>query len=211
VVSERRARHHTVANRRPPVVSTRRTCSLSGASGRAARAAEHHAEADSLAQRGGYAVGRDVSRIVSSQDQLRKIGQRFVHFADEARGSSALYAHLSPKIAAADDLLALLLVAPAAQRRANLPFAAVHDLLLQGVEHPVARYYPSVNGSTDPLDEEAFDLFRDFCLSHHSRICSTIARRHTQTNAVRRTAAFLPIIQRLSAHWGWSRLAAAVV
>jgi hypothetical protein len=130
---------------------------------------------------------------------LQAISQRFVHFADEARGSSALYTHLSPKIAAADELLELLLVAPPAQRRANLLFAAVHDVLLEHGGHPVAAYYPSITESALPPDEATFDLFRDFCLSHHSRLCTTIARRHTQTNEVRRSAAFIPILQRLSA------------
>src|SRR5919197_5905780 len=37
--------------------------------------------------------------------------------------------------------VALLLEAPPMQRRANLLFAAVHDLLLAGVAHPLARYY----------------------------------------------------------------------
>ncbi|HUF73219.1 MAG TPA: DUF2332 domain-containing protein [Gammaproteobacteria bacterium] len=130
--------------------------------------------------------------------QIDVISERFANFADEARGSSALYATLSPDIANDAQLLELLLVAPPMQRRANLLFAAVHDLLFRDASHPVSRYYPSVNVSPVPPDRAAFPTFRDFCLSNRAQLEGTMAARQTQTNEVRRTIAFVPVFQRLA-------------
>jgi hypothetical protein len=137
--------------------------------------------------------------MTSSAGQVSEIAERFVHFAEEARGSSALYAMLSRDISDDHELLQLLLVAPPSQRRPNLLFAAAHDLLLEEPEHDVARYYASVSETAISPDEQAFKLFRDFCLSNRSRLRATIATRHTQTNEVRRSAAFVPIFQRICA------------
>ena len=130
---------------------------------------------------------------------ISEIANRFVNFADETRGSSSLYSALSPKIASDQELLELLLVAPPTQQRANLLFAAVHDLLLSGLDHTASRYYPSVAEEVVSPDEAVFDAFRDLCLSHRSRLRETIAARHTQTNEVRRSIAFLPVFQKISA------------
>lgn len=131
-------------------------------------------------------------------DDIALIATRFLNFSDEARGSSELYTRLSPEIAGDPELLGLLLDAPPFQRRANLLFAAAHYLLLANDSHPVARHYASVVGLARPPDESTFGLFRDFCLSHADPLRGIIATRQTQTNEVRRTAAFLPVFQQLS-------------
>ena len=136
--------------------------------------------------------------MTTTDEQIALISPRFRHFANEARGSSALYASLSPEIARDSELLELLLVAPPMQRRANLLFAAVHDLLLAEASYPLARYYPSVDASPIQPDKAAFPAFRDVCLSNRARLESTMAVRQTQTNEVRRTLAFVPVFQRLA-------------
>jgi hypothetical protein len=134
-----------------------------------------------------------------SPESIGQLAERFVRFADETRGSSALYTALSPAIADDRELLELLLEAPPTQRRANLLFAAVHDLLLAGVDHPLARYYPSVAVAALPCDQGAFEAFRDLCLSRRASLREIIAVRRTQTNEVRRSIALLPVIQQISA------------
>jgi hypothetical protein len=133
-------------------------------------------------------------------NELERIAAGFARFADETRGESPLYAAISPAVAGDRELLALLLDAPPSQRRANLLFAAAHDLLLAGVAHPAARYYPSLTSeAADDPDDGAFEAFRDLCLSHRVAVQKLVAGRNTQTNEVRRSIAFLPVIQRLSA------------
>jgi hypothetical protein len=136
---------------------------------------------------------------MTSPESIGQVAERFVRFADETRGSSALYTALSPAIAGDRELLELLLEAPLTQRRANLLFAAVHDLLLAGVAHPLARYYSSVTGIGAPPDQGTFGAFRDLCLSYRASLRETVAVRRTQTNEVRRSVAVLPVVQQLSA------------
>lgn len=131
-------------------------------------------------------------------DDLAQLAAAFARFADEARGSSALYAALSPAIAADRELLELMLAAPPTQRRANLLFAAVHDVLLAGRDHPLARYYGSLRERPRAPEPAALEAFRDFCLAARDAVRERIAARHTQTNEVRRSAALLPVLQRLS-------------
>src|SRR5215211_915192 len=136
--------------------------------------------------------------MTTRDEEIERVAERFVRFADETRGSSPLYAALSPAIAGSSELLKLLLEAPPTQRRATLLFAAVHDLLLAGIDHPLARYYPSIAGAALPPDQGAFAAFRDFCVEHRTSLRETVAVRRTQTNEVRRSIAFLPVVQHLS-------------
>ena len=55
------------------------------------------------------------------------------------------------------------------QSRDQPVFAAVHDLLLRGVEHPLRLFYPDL--TPDPLpDEDAFPAFCSFCNAHEEDI-----------------------------------------
>lgn len=68
----------------------------------------------------------------------------FATFADATRVPSPLYAMLSAAIARDPGLANLLEHAPATQRNPPLLFAAVHWLLLQGADHPLADDYATV-------------------------------------------------------------------
>lgn len=105
----------------------------------------------------------------------------------------------------ADDeyLLSLLLAAPPNQARATLLLAAVHFLLLKGVEHPLARWYPSVvstdsDSSSSDNSEGAADLFRSFCQDQHTTLTALIKEGRTQTNDVRRAAALVMGLQEVA-------------
>lgn len=132
-------------------------------------------------------------------EELKQIGRRVALFADEARDTSPLYAALAPRVAEDRALLELLRSAPPTQRKANLLFAAVHDLLLAGEEHELAQYYPSVVDDAMGPDEDLFECFGEFCRVHRQSLLETLKTRNTQTNEVRRSAAFLPVLQRLGA------------
>ncbi len=123
------------------------------------------------------------------------LARRFRHFArEQARGRSRLYECLANAIAGRPAVALVLFEAPAEQRRPTLLFAAVHDLLLGGTDHPLADYYPSLGGWREP-DEELLETFDAFCAAHDDVLRSMMSTRMTQTNEVRRSAALLPALQ----------------
>jgi hypothetical protein len=97
-------------------------------------------------------------------------------------------------LAAARDpeVLGLLAAAQGPQRRPNLLLAAVHYLLLGGDPHPLGRFYPSLDAERARGDP--WPVFRAFVLSRRADLQALIARRHTQTNEVRRSAVLYPAI-----------------
>jgi hypothetical protein len=119
------------------------------------------------------------------------IFRRYTEF--DARGSSPLYEHLSIRIAADPELLELTTHARKGQPVPNLLFGSVQFLLLKGVQHPLAAYYPAISG--DPGSawvEDPYPLFRAFCFEYYDEIRHLIATRLVQTNEVRRCACLLP-------------------
>ncbi|HUF89017.1 MAG TPA: DUF2332 domain-containing protein [Gemmatimonadota bacterium] len=135
---------------------------------------------------------------VEDRRTVENIRERFIHFVDETRRTSPLYAALSASIAEDEELLDLMREAPPTQRRANLLFAAVHYLLLKGKRHALRDYYASLTEEALLPGEGAAEAFRDFCLSEKATLRTIIGARHTQTNEVRRTGAFLPVFQKLT-------------
>jgi hypothetical protein len=131
-------------------------------------------------------------RIDASSPALQALSQRFQVFAaTECRGSSTLYEQLSQGIAADEDLLRIAAHCLPGQPAPNLFLAAVHFLLLQGVSHPLAAFYPDLSGPSVPLDP-TFALFRTFCLSRRDEIIDIISTRRVQTNEVRRCSYLYP-------------------
>ena len=152
------------------------------------------------------------------QEQIQDRHRRhFEGFAKEACGDSVLYERLSRALATDETAVQLLSYAPPSQRRANLLFAAVHDLLLAGVEHPLARFYPSVGGQRLDADGvpgkrevgEVVTAFRDLLWIARERIIETIRHRRTQTNEVGRGAALWPALHEV-ARWAAGRPLALV-
>ncbi len=122
-------------------------------------------------------------------DDPAAVAHNFRVFADADCAHEPLYAALSHAIAADDDTIALTMRAPYSQRRPVLLFASVHDLLLAGVDHPLAAFYRSVVGDAVDTDvERAAPAFRDFCRTHRDAIADSLATRATQTNEIGRAA-----------------------
>ncbi len=98
----------------------------------------------------------------------------------------------------ADDrrVLSLLDDTPLPQRRPILLLAAVHFLLLSGVDHPLAAYYDTVaDVRGTPFDASASNVstvFSAFCEEHRHELEHVIATRTTQTNEVGRCSALFP-------------------
>jgi hypothetical protein len=121
------------------------------------------------------------------------LGGQFKHFGErECLPSSPLYARLALGISEDTELLRLAALAQAGPVP-NLFFGAIHYLLLSGISHPLAAFYPSLNNEALRLEEhDPFPHFRAFCLEHARAIEALIATRRVQTNEVRRCACLLP-------------------
>lgn len=91
--------------------------------------------------------------------------------------SSDLYATLARIVASDDQILELVLEAPPHGHDPNMLLAAVHYLVLSGMDHPLAATY---------REGAAFDTvgpaFRDVCLTRRDDLLSLMAAHHIQTN-----------------------------
>jgi hypothetical protein len=134
-----------------------------------------------------------------TDDTADDMAARISRFAEEAR-SSPLYQHLATGLALRPQVAALLGEAPVAQRAPTLLFAAIHDLVLSGIDHELANWYPSVMGTRalapvgPPESSAAVEAFVDVCGVHRDEIVTTMRTRATQTNETGRVAATYPAL-----------------
>jgi hypothetical protein len=108
-------------------------------------------------------------------------------------GYSPLYARIARTVAASGDVLALLDEAPPRSHQPNVLLAAVHYLLLGGLDHPLAAVYAGES------DADPGPLFVDVCLTHRAEILELLATRHTNTNEVGRSAVIAPALTAVGA------------
>ncbi|HEY7356232.1 MAG TPA: DUF2332 domain-containing protein, partial [Ktedonobacterales bacterium] len=129
---------------------------------------------------------------------LDVLARRFQRFAEQEAepAFSPLYARLCRGIASDPQVLTLAAAVPPGQPTPNLLLAAVHYLLLQGIGHPLAAFYPSLTSSPDPSD--AYPAFQSFCLEYASDIRALLLSRRVQTNEVARCACLLPAFELVS-------------
>jgi len=86
-------------------------------------------------------------------------------------------------VAEDEELLDLVLAAPPHAHQPNLLLAAVHYLVLSGLEHPLASVYAQGRATAD-----APTLFRELCLTHRGELLELMTTRRTQTNECGRSA-----------------------
>jgi len=101
--------------------------------------------------------------------------------------TSPLYRSLSRTVAASDQLLDLAAQGRPGQYPTFLFFGAVHRLLLSGVSHPLARYYPSVAGAAARPAGEAGPALESFGREFAPELAETIRTRLVQTSVVQRS------------------------
>ncbi|MBP6014260.1 MAG: DUF2332 domain-containing protein [Alphaproteobacteria bacterium] len=113
-------------------------------------------------------------------------------FASEAeRGHSPLYKQLALGIREDDRLRAMAARVKPGQPQANIILGAVHYMLLNGTDHPLADHYKSVRPAAIPKGE-VFAAFRDFCFAHEAALVAVIESRVTNTNEVARSTSLYP-------------------
>jgi hypothetical protein len=121
-------------------------------------------------------------------ERARELGAIWNIIADTSFGSAPLYDRIARGMADDQDVLSLVLEAPPEGHFPLLLLAAVHDLILAGLDHPLAAVY-SGRSDADPVP-----LFRDLCLSHRAEIVGLLGRRSVQTNEVGRSAYIAPAL-----------------
>ena len=124
------------------------------------------------------------------------VAHRFRQFAErEAQALlSPLYSRLCRGIATDAEVLALAATAQPGQPVPNLLLGTVHYLLLRGVQHPLAAFYPSLTHTPDQM-HDPYPAFRRFCLEESEAICELVATRRVQTNEIGRCACLLPAFE----------------
>jgi hypothetical protein len=120
-----------------------------------------------------------------------------IYGSSSSLNSSPLYAHLSLHIATDPAILLLVAEADRTTTITNLLFGAVHFLLLNSSQHPLAEFYPDLTPNPRPL-QDAYPYFRQFCLAHADEIRSLVTTQRVQTNEVGRCSGLLPAFSLLS-------------
>jgi hypothetical protein len=104
--------------------------------------------------------------------------------------TSPLYRSLAKTVAANPRLLRLAARGRPGQYPTFLFFGAVHALLLAGVDHELAGYFPSIVGTdARPPDDAAGPALADFCATFEPELAALIETRLVQTNVVKRALA----------------------
>lgn len=127
----------------------------------------------------------------TEQPSLEFLARHFEGFAAHAgQNASPLYERVSLAISSDAEMLALAAHA-ASGPVPNLFFGAVHFLLLQGAEHPLAAFYPTMT-KMPRIDVDPYPAFRAFCFEHAEEIQHLLQTRRVQTNEVGRCSVLLP-------------------
>lgn len=133
----------------------------------------------------------------ASNAHMRALADVFRSFARrECRGSSPLYERLALGVAEDPALLEMVLELSTASRPGqpvpNLLLGAVHALLLRGVRHPLAAYFPDLVAPPAQALGDPMPAFAAFCAQHRAALGTLLATQLVQTNEVRRCACLLP-------------------
>jgi hypothetical protein len=104
----------------------------------------------------------------------------------QVRGDSPIYERISMAVAADGEILEMILTAPPAAHMPLTLLGAVHYLLLDGLDHPLAGVYAGHS------DADPGPLFLDVCRSHRPEVLALLSTRHVQTNDCGRSAMIGP-------------------
>jgi hypothetical protein len=144
---------------------------------------------------------------VAQLTPVERARERFARSVEqEFSGVSPLYARLAAGLAGDPELCAL-----AAQARQDQPLpvfflGAVHYLLGQEPDQPLAAFYPDLAGEA-VAPGDPYPLFHAFCLEHQAALLDLLTTRRVQTNEVQRCACLLPAFGLVAARGGGQPLA----
>lgn len=123
------------------------------------------------------------------------------------RDGGNTYPAICRSVADDEHVLSVLDGAPLVQRRPLLLLAAVHFLLLSGVEHPLAAFYDTVaevrGVAFERPNGDVASAFAAFCQAHRGELEHLVATRTTQTNEVGRCSALLAGLCDVASRYDW--------
>ena len=120
---------------------------------------------------------------------MRDLAAIWLYVADSScRGYSPLYDRICRVVAQSDEVLDLVSEAPPRGHNPLLLLAAVHYLLLGGLDHPLAAVYAG-ESSADPGP-----LFVDLCLQQRDALLALLGTQQVNTNEVGRSAVIGPAL-----------------
>ncbi len=100
----------------------------------------------------------------------------------QCHGDSPLHERICLAVSADRELLEMVRAAPPAAHMPLTLLGAVHYLLLEGLDHPLADVYAGRS------DADPGPLFLELCRSHAEEVAALLASRHVQTNDCGRSA-----------------------
>jgi hypothetical protein len=133
----------------------------------------------------------------SEQDgaEWSRLSQQYRDYArfELATHGSPIYAAICARLADDPPVGAAALAARDGFRTPLILLAAVHHLLLDGLRHPLAAYYPSLSGTdARPIDDGLYASFADLVTAHREPVAELVMTHTTQTNEARRTVLLVP-------------------
>jgi hypothetical protein len=139
----------------------------------------------------------EVMTQLGIDDPVRGVRKAWRSLADTScRTYSPLYDEICRTVARDDGLLEVLASAPPEARDPVLVLAAVHFMLLGGLDHPLAAVYAGAS-SVEPGP-----LFADLCREHRDDLLRLLPTRHVNTNEVGRSALLGPALTLVAARHG---------
>ena len=128
---------------------------------------------------------------------MRDLAAIWLYVADSScRGYSPLYDRICRTVAESDPVLDLVSEAPPRGHNPVLLLAAVHYLLLDGLDHPLAAVYAGES------DRDPGPLFVDLCLEHRDALVELLATEQVNTNEVGRSAVIGPALTAVASRLG---------
>lgn len=128
---------------------------------------------------------------------MRDLASVWLYVADSScRSYSPLYDRICRTVAESDEVLDLVSEAPARGHNPVLLLAAVHYLILGGLDHPLAAVYAG-RSAADPGP-----LFVDLCLDHRDDILELLATEQVNTNEVGRSGVIGPALTEVASRMG---------
>lgn len=125
-----------------------------------------------------------------------ELARRFNESARDSEARAPLNAALSRIIARRPALSGLLAHAPDPQQLPVLLLAAIHFLVLDEPQHPLASWYPNITEHPRaPDDRRLASTLESFVDERATTIIELVASRHVQTNEIGRCAALMPAMR----------------
>jgi hypothetical protein len=125
---------------------------------------------------------------------LADLWQRFADV--DCAGTSPIYQQIARTVARDDAVLAMVADAPPATHFPPVLLAAVHFLLLGGLDHPLGAVYRGES------DEDPGPRFVDLVIAHRDELVPVMVEHHINTNEVGRTAVLAPALTLAAARAG---------